>query len=387
MDDLWQLGEPPSPAEMAAPEDLAVFDAVIGRSRHHLPGMARTFAEAARSRALEVFGMRLDDLDQLVDDVLVAVDAFIGEGVRGVVGGPKLVALRAKARKGAREGTPVEAVVLAYHLGAKWFWNRLRESANPEERPALERITPVLQAFTQDLVLAVTQSSFAERRKTAPDEEQADAEAVAALLAGRGDPGSRWAALVLRPVPPAGVDVLGPARDAARKAVPGAVGAVKKGAGLVLVPTGERSVTEVHDLVNAAVGSLLVIGGLAHPTPPSGIRDACALAGDLAALALRTGRRAGVHGMGSLLLDYLLDRQPELRGHLSGLVADLPGDLRETLELWLATRDRKAVAAALGIHPNTVGYRLRRTGELTGVDPGSPEGSLTLHAALAARGR
>lgn len=385
---LWELGEPVLDA--AAPEDLAVFDALIGRSRHRIPDMARTFAEAAQSRAHEVFGLRIEDLDVLVDDILVAVDTFIDEGVRNITSGPKMAALRVKARTGAREGTPVEAIVMAYHLGAQWFWNRLREEAQPDERPALDRVTPVLQAFTQDLVLIMTQESFASRQPPAPeaaDQVKADAEAVSALLAGRGDPASRWAALVLRPVPPAGVDVLESARQAARKAVPGAVGVVNKGAGLVLIPTRGRSATEVHETVNGAVDSLLVIGGLGHPTSPSGIRDACALAGDLAALALRTGRRTGVHGLGSLLLDYTLDRQPELRGHLAGLVADLPADLRETLELWLSTRDRKAVGAALNIHPNTVGYRLRRTGELTGVDPSSPEGSLTLHAALAARGR
>ena len=190
---------------------------------------------------------------------------------------------------------------------------------------------------------------------------------------------------MLRPVPPAGTDVLEPARAAARKAVPGAVGIVNKGAALVLLPTAGRSATEVYEQVNDALGSMLVIGGMGNPTPPSGVRDACSLAGDLAALALRTGRRTGVHGLGSMLLDYTLDRQPELRDHLAGLLTDLPADLRDTLELWIATRDRKAVAAELRIHPNTVGHRLRRTAELTGIDPSSPEGSLTLHAALAAR--
>lgn len=380
---MWVLQEPAF--ESVAPEDLAVFDAVVERSRARIPVMARTFVDEARARAAEVFGMRLDDLDTMVADVLVAVDAFVDEGARGITGGPKIAALRAKVRSGVRQGTPVEAIVMAYHLGAKWFWNRVREDARPEERAALERVTPVLQSFTQDLVLVLTGEAFDERQAPSADEGRADTEAVSALLAGRGSVMSRWAAVVLRPVPPAGVDVLEPARAAACTAVAGAVGIVNKGAALVLLPTAGRSVTEVHGQVNEALGSLLVIGGMGNPTPPAGVRGASALAADLAALALRTGRRTGVHGLGSMLLDYLLDRQPELGGHLAGLVTDLPSDLRETLELWLATRDRKAVAAALRIHPNTVGYRLRRTGELTGVDPSSPEGSLTLHAALAAR--
>lgn len=367
-----------------APEDMAVFDAVVARSRDLIPAMARTFAEAAKDRAHEVFGLSVGDLDELVSDVLIAVDAFVDEGARGISDGPKIAALRAKVRTGARQGIPVEAMIMAYHLGAKWFWNRLREEASPDERVALERVTPVLQSFTQDLVLMLTGEAFDERQAPNPD-QRADNEAVSALLAGRGNVTSRWAAVVLRPVPPAGIDVLEPARVAARNAVPGAVGVINKGAALVLLPTAGRSVAEVHRQVNDALGSLLVIGGMGHPTPPAGVREACGLAADLAALGLRTGRRTGVHGLGSLLLDYTLDRQPELRGHLAGLVADLPTDLRETLELWLASRDRKAVAAALQIHPNTVGYRLRRTGELTGVDPSSPEGSLTLHAALAAR--
>jgi hypothetical protein len=382
---LWTL--PEGAAEAIAEADLAVFRAVVARYREHLPALARTFALEAADRATAIFGMELVELEELAADVLVAVSTFVDEGAEGRTDGPGIAALRAKARSGARQGTPVEALVMGYHLGAKWFWNQLRASARPEEVPALDRVWPRLQSFTQDLVLVLTEASFTARQTPPAEQLAADDAAVAALLAGRGDPTSRWSALALKPVPPAGLDVLHAARDLLRRSVPGAVGQVRGDVALVLIPAEGRTPGGVLAVVRETLGTLLVIGGLAHPIPPAGVREAAGLATDLMSLAERTGRRTGVHGLGSLLIDYALDRQPELRQHLAVLVSDLPADLRATLELWVGNRDRKATAAALHVHPNTVGYRLKRIGELTGVDPTGPEGSLTLHAALVARRR
>ncbi|MGH9137352.1 MAG: PucR family transcriptional regulator, partial [Acidimicrobiales bacterium] len=175
------------------------------------------------------------------------------------------------------------------------------------------------------------------------------------------------------------------ARSAIRIALPGAVGTTRGGSTLLLVPVVGASVEEVQQRISAALGPLLVVAGVGHQQAPAGVREASTLASDLAGLALRAGRPPGVYGLGSLLVDYMLDRLPELGTHLDGLVADLSPELRVTLERWLATRDRRAVADELHVHPNTVGHRLRRAAELTGVDPTSAEGAMTLYAALAAR--
>lgn len=54
--------------------------------------------------------------------------------------------------------------------------------------------------------------------------------------------------------------------------------------------------------------------------------------------------------------------------------------LRTTLDTWFAQHENSAAtAAALGIHRNTLDYRLRRIGELTGLDLGRSEDKLLLY--------
>ncbi len=384
-DALWSLPEPVPPAAAVDPDTLAVLHRVIDRLRPRLPELARTFAEGAAARGRELFGLHFDQIQTLADDDLQAFDAFVIEVAAGITDGPLVEGLRRSARLGSRQGTPVEALVLGYNLGAQWFWNRVLEEATPTERPVLQGMTQQIRAIVQDIVLEVTKVSFAERQAHHPEEVRHEEIAVVDLLAGRGDPASRWCPVVLRPLPPSGITVLEQARSAVRVAAPGAVGAGHQGSMLVLVPTEGWSVPDLQARLHQAIENVKLMGGIGNPSPRAGVRDACTLAGELASLAMRTGRAPGAYGLGTLLVDYMLDRVPELRGHLGGLVADLPSELRTTLERWLVLRDRRAVAAELHVHPNTVGHRLRRSAELTGIDPTSTEGALTLHAALAAR--
>jgi carbohydrate diacid regulator len=54
--------------------------------------------------------------------------------------------------------------------------------------------------------------------------------------------------------------------------------------------------------------------------------------------------------------------------------------LRATLDMWFARNENSAATAqALGIHRNTLDYRLRRIGELTGLDLGRSEDKLLLY--------
>ena len=95
---------------------------------------------------------------------------------------------------------------------------------------------------------------------------------------------------------------------------------------------------------------------------------------------LRAGRRrqpeGAVHCYADLTLAVLLAglaegwRADELQRPLQRLAAhDRDGQLRRTLVAWFA-HDMKTVpsAAALHVHRNTLDYRLRRIGELTGLD-------------------
>ena len=55
-----------------------------------------------------------------------------------------------------------------------------------------------------------------------------------------------------------------------------------------------------------------------------------------------------------------------------------------TLRAWLeAQGDLADAAQRLGVHPNTVRYRLRRVADVTGYAPTDPRGAHTLRIALA----
>jgi DNA-binding PucR family transcriptional regulator len=79
------------------------------------------------------------------------------------------------------------------------------------------------------------------------------------------------------------------------------------------------------------------------------------------------------------LASYIEDALGPLRA------GDRRGILRQT---WLAYLDaggsQTETATALGIHRNTLTYRLRQIAQLTGYDPDDPRRRLAIHAALAA---
>jgi purine catabolism regulator len=95
-----------------------------------------------------------------------------------------------------------------------------------------------------------------------------------------------------------------------------------------------------------------------------------------------------IDDIGAFQLLYPLRDTGELRQFVSGALGvleqrDRRGTLRETLRAYLETGGSHADASnRLGIHRNTLAYRLRRIGEMIGRDVGDPRTWLTLHLAL-----
>jgi transcriptional regulator of acetoin/glycerol metabolism len=95
-----------------------------------------------------------------------------------------------------------------------------------------------------------------------------------------------------------------------------------------------------------------------------------------------------IDDIGAFQLLYPLRETGELRQFVSDVIGvleqrDLRGTLRDTLRAYLETGGSHADASnRLGIHRNTLAYRLRRIGELIGRDVGDPRTWLTLHLAL-----
>ena len=90
-------------------------------------------------------------------------------------------------------------------------------------------------------------------------------------------------------------------------------------------------------------------------------------------------------GLQSLLLSVPVERLQAFVDGALGPILDRP-ELIETLRAWYASNGSRAgVAERLGIHRNSVGYRIGRIRELLGADPLNPDTARTLQAALDAQ--
>jgi hypothetical protein len=104
----------------------------------------------------------------------------------------------------------------------------------------------------------------------------------------------------------------------------------------------------------------------------------------------RAASFGSVDDLGAMGLLYQLRESAELRGFIAGALGALPsgdqrGTLRATLRAFLESGGSQVDASRrLGIHRNTLAYRLRRIGDLVGRDVADPRAWLTLHLALRA---
>ncbi len=155
----------------------------------------------------------------------------------------------------------------------------------------------------------------------------------------------------------------------------------------------------VHQAIAAAIDRLAALGcGLAL-SKPHGI-DGLAEAGrevryvsSLQQGGQITARAAAimdVRRLGAYSLLYTLRQSREAAAYAMAVLGDLPahdrkGELRRTLRIFLESGGAHGEAAdRLGIHRNTLAYRLRRIAALVGVDIANPVNWLTLHLALLA---
>ena len=94
--------------------------------------------------------------------------------------------------------------------------------------------------------------------------------------------------------------------------------------------------------------------------------------------------------IGAFRLLYDWWGSPELAAFAAAALGELPArdrrsSLRRTLLAYLETGGSHVDAAArLGIHRNTLAYRLKQIAALTGVDPSDPSKRLLLHLGLLA---
>ncbi|WP_093709315.1 helix-turn-helix domain-containing protein [Streptomyces sp. 2131.1] len=348
----------------------------------------------------------------------------------------ELAQQRDSAAQRAEEGVPLDAILAAYQVGVAMCWEETARDAGPGDLPAVLEIMDRILVLQQQLTSAVS-GAYLEARQILDSQEHGGRHALmAALLTGEDldgftrrtglRPAARYLTMTLALAPhpdeTGAVPVRGPVRGpgAGSALVPGsaagasvaarrkirrirtaldrfagtpALTALDASGGTVLLPVAEPPPWDgpggLCDLIAEATRAAGVpVTAAAETASPGGVPAAVARNAEIVDLVARTGRAPGLYRLADLLLEYQLSRPSEALRGLAGLLSPLDAkpELLHTLETYLGHGlDRRAAAAALHVHPNTVDYRIRRIDRLTGLSPARPADLQHLSAALVAR--
>lgn len=315
---------------------------------------------------------------------------WAGDG--GAPTAAELGALRELIGARAAEGRPPEEGLAVYRRAMRVAWEVVLEAAEEPERVALGGAFDLVLEWL-DIVSQVFEQAYAEERDTLVSQDERRARSLFERIdAGDGDPGpdgQRLAdalgfrlAATYRPLVAvlAGGSAAEHLRLAALLREQGAL-ALSEGAQIMgLGP--ERGL----DLERLGHGARLTLCE-ATAEPSAGLAEAFADLRTAVALAAAAGERGRIDP-DERLPDLLLARSPRLARRLErrvfGPLLDASRtDLAETVELLAANGfERAATAAALPVHRNTLGQRIARIEELTGLDLDDPgdRGSVWLAA-------
>ena len=305
----------------------------------------------------------------------------------------ELSALRASVRTRAEEGVPLEDLLHAYRIGGRLGWQILRDHATPHERDVLLDAAELLMLYIDTLSEIVTETYLDERTPLVAEDERRARNLLDRIIDGTPLAAEERAlaeGLGIRVreayVPfAAAISGASPRRHAA-------VAARLRAGGRLAITEGDR----VFGLATSAVeaGELgegpHALLAAAEETPHAAL-DAVR---EELELLVDHGRRAGLSGVltrESHALELLLTRSPRVADTLCACVlgpltrngegADLLHTLRTLVDCGL---DRARTSTALHVHRNTLGYRVGRIEQLTGLDLTNPRDVACAYLALTA---
>lgn len=335
-------------------------------------------------------------LGQIADIVLRNVETFFTSLIDGrPPSDEELVTFRESAKARATEGMPLEDLLHAYRLGGRLGWQAIMDEATPEEQEALNFGADILMAYVDKVTAAVTEAYLEGRQQPVSEEERALRELLDSMM-GTGPLDFRLQELAER----FGFPITDRYRPFA-EAIPGAaardhsrVAAGLRARGVLALTEGGRVTGLLSpDGDDAPAGEPRAVLAVGEPTGRAELAEGL----EEVRLLVDFGCRLGMEGLISrteLLPELMLARSPRLAaqleqralGPLEEYAERRSSDLVETLMAFLAfDLDRRATAEHLHVHRNTLDYRLRRIGELTGLDLGTVDHLVLL--ALAARAR
>ena len=325
-------------------------------------------------------------LDEAYEEVVAAAPAFVLRLVeearteQPASAGIEQSVFEEIGRAHRRDGREVTDLVAAYHTGASVLWRVVSEVAVELEVSVevCSRLAGVVFAAIGRLSAHSLHGYMAEQADTPAVRERAQEELARLLLSDRSDREAleRAANIAHWPLPRRAAVVLAdPDNDVAREVMAhlphGTLHTQQANARVAIVPDpdgpGQR---HRIDVLLRGAGTAVSVG-----VPVEGLPTALRLT----ARSLRIGRAYGITDDPMFVdehLDTILVHQDDellatLRSRCLSPLAGLSSPTRErlsrTLLSWLRQMgDRKAVAAELHVHPQTVSYRVGRLRELFG---------------------
>lgn len=310
-----------------------------------------------------------------------------------------------RAAQRAEEGMPLHLLLRTYLRGTRVLWGALRRSAKPGEEAALAELGGYLFAAQERVIGAVTETYLDEQAALAAERREERRSLARALLDGRPVPQPQQGpalvlCLQLSPASDAAAERARHALVAARRMVRRLQTALERLCGVdvltlldedgghVIVPGLAAAPGDLMTVLREAAGSR-VRAAAAVTAGAEEIPGAARLTSDVVRVARACGRPAGLHDLDDVLLEYhLVCRSIESGRRIRALlepIADRP-ELLETLRVHLEQhQDRRATAALLHLHPNSVDNRINRIVALTGLDLSSPRNSALALASLLLR--
>jgi hypothetical protein len=399
---------PPEAAPVLRPVLPGLADETIAAIAHEVPDYARAmegeFGQIVRLGVEVAFNRFVDLIADPTADAGEARETYVNLG-----------------RGEYHSGRSLDALLAAYRVGARLAWRRFVDVgvAADLEPSAIYALGEAIFAYIDELS-GLSAAGYAEEQSASAGETERRRRRLVRLLVQHPPPAQeaiRTAAATAGWVLPRQVAAL-VAAALDRPAEPGAA-AVAEGAAI----PGEEIVDTIaarlaRRLGNGAIGA--AAGGAAYvivpdPDAPGRRRQLeAAITEGPVALGPTTGwatvaesarRAAAAHRLAVTgrikadtlviaadhLAQLLLAADPGLSAELAELrlapLGDLPDaqreNLEETLRAWLDRPGQvQAVAAELGVHPQTVRYRMRKLRDLFGPRLDDPEGRFELLLAL-----
>jgi hypothetical protein len=392
---------PPESAAVLRPVLPGLADETIAAIAREVPDYARAmegdFGQVVRLGVEVAFNRFLDllaaDQPQPADTARTYIDLGRGE---------------------FHAGRSLDALLAAYRVGARLAWRRFVE-AGVEGGLSAEAIYALGEAIFAyiDELSAESAEGYAEEQSAAAGESERRRRRLVRLL-GQEPPASQEtirtaAAAAGWALPRGGVAVLvaataedGDPNEAlldsiaarfARRLGEGAIGAEAVGAALVVIP--DPDAPGRRRRLEAAVDDHPVALGPTVPWAEAAVSARRARRTHRLALTGRLAASGNLLVADDHLAHLLLASAPDVAADLAASrlapLAELaPGPrarLEETLAAWLDRPGQvQAVAAALGVHPQTVRYRVRQLRDLFGERLDDPDARFELALALRARG-